>query len=356
MQTITIGNRQSYKFTKVLMNMIQDVGAIIFGGAVRDSIVHDYVAQQFYDAIKKDEEGMSLYALFEHGIIGYEDIPMERDAISELYNNSELYQDPECMPSLKDRFLIPNDIDCFMETRTKDLLIKNLKKEKGFSTRIVIEGPLDIYRIHIDTNIEGLEFTRLEIKLVPNHHLKEFIKYIGKTKYQIDIISRDSIIGISPPFGKVDFECNSLLLNNNNNISLSPLLTRYNSPLDSFEMLKRIINDIYQKKTTAVQKASYLRTHKMMQKGWTLIHQTDTVDIILTNKPKEKIIPECCTICHDDFENSEYRITRNCCASGIYHIACWEKTVDASRSKTCPLCRKHLDIEEYVIDRNIEFW
>ena len=65
--------------TCLIRNLIKRFDAIVFGGAVRDSILHSHASREFYKLSTRDK-----------------------------------YDDPTIHPELSDRFLLPTDIDIFI--------------------------------------------------------------------------------------------------------------------------------------------------------------------------------------------------------------------------------------------------
>jgi hypothetical protein len=86
-------SKNKYLFTRLLINKIIQHEGAVFGGAVRDHILHRYHADQFY---KKYD--------------------------------AALYNDPKVAPELSERFLVPKDIDFMIKIEKVDDFMKTLYK------------------------------------------------------------------------------------------------------------------------------------------------------------------------------------------------------------------------------------
>ncbi len=357
---VNYGTRERYQITKSFIPIIQGVGGFIFGGAVRDLILHDYAAGKFYQAsMQTDEEGEALYSLFEHGSVGFEDCEYDYLTYPDI-----LYQQEDYLPRLNDRFLVPNDIDCFMSTNSLEQLKSKLQQNNEFNVRIFRHGSLRIYIPDIDAAASHLKITRLII----THKLPKSIQFeiVGDPHFYIDVIHQENIGGLFPPFGNIDFECNSLLLTPTNDYIISPYLKnsfgRMLSPREKLDKVEDIIEDIEKKRAVVVSRVPLTRAKKMMDKDWEIVHYCDRdpflVDaldnaIILTQKP---IIDSKCSLCLDDFAEKDYRLKRPCCNAGVYHQNCWRDFMASNATKCCPLCRSNLEEFELSPQKTINLW
>jgi hypothetical protein len=278
---------------------------IIFGGYPRDSIIHDYHSKQYYAKI--DELGLSYI---------------------EARKN---YNKETFLPEHKDRLLCANDIDCYMPTETIELfdtiLKKNLleiKKKKlidfsRYTNTKDIPSDLILYRYTIGFVMSGI-LTNI-FNLAPTIQLD--IVHTDNTKFKL----------FKPPFAKLDFECNGLIMTNSDHqVILSDQLKAHNM-LDNFEKLQKIITKLCKYETDMVDFP--YKTHrllKMMTKGITIHNDHDL--LISTSVDEDDV----CVICLEKVK-SKSNIRRTCCRS-LYHIHCYSKMYSHKDfNHTCPTCR-----------------
>lgn len=313
-----------YKLTKAVAETILGLpGAEIFGGYVRDTILHDHHAKVFY--AKR--------------------------------THTDNYADPECLPETVDRLLVPNDIDCFMRTDDLPSLIKEIN-DSGLSVFSrsnttplsnyisgIQEGhPLSLTKLRV-----GLKMTGVLAQVVDTH-LKNIVIHV-------DVVHGKDIRGMDPPFGMVDFECNALILSKSGGIRVSDkMFTKHCTPLDRFEVLSRIVNDIKAKRAVGCVNVPGYRIQKMLSKGWVLVNNID----IGFSKGIELFPPaqvdkdDMCILCLAEFKKKP-ALKRGCCAAK-YHPRCYKNLVEhKSFGWHCPMCRDEIDSSE-VHKRTIKFW
>jgi hypothetical protein len=192
----SINSRYQWKLKSDAMAIIVDAHGTIFGGAVRDMVIHNHFARKFYDAV---------------------DDPVAA---------TDLYSDPTYRPDLADRLIVPKDLDVFIEEEHVDELLNRLtrrgfapvlhsKKDplKYLSESVLLEGEVEHrkYLLQCSTPIPrglrdkyGAELISLE-KAMDGQRDGFVMDLMVKSK----TCTRD----IKPPFGPVDFRCNSLLMN-----------------------------------------------------------------------------------------------------------------------------------------------
>ncbi len=293
-----------YNMTKDVANTILSLGpeVCIFGGYVRDSILHDHNAQQFYKTVKD---------------------PIDR---------VQLYNDVKYLPEFADRCLTPCDIDCFMSTSTIATLVKSLSDAK-YSVKVRTAKPLSEYHDGVDIT-NDLKITKMSVRFDMAPMLAAIVPYEIKSMcVDVDIVHAEDISGMQPPFGKIDFMCNALILREKN-INISPLVicTR-NDPFSVFEKLSSIIDGIKKKVTEPGDGKHSYRTDKMTSKGWTIELQHYTIKKgALFGKN------ETCLLCLDKIKGNGQCMKRSCCAS-IYHSTCFTNMTTHDNFKyKCPMC------------------
>jgi hypothetical protein len=311
MNTIVLTSREKYHFIQHIIKELQKFECFIFGGAARDLIYHDLMAEKFYESI--DEK--------------------------DLIEKRDLYQDPEFLPEFGGRFLLPNDIDVFMSTENVDKFIGNIRKDETFKIRVIKTGRLNIYMPELNSeNLTGLFIKRIEIYIRPSGYLKKLVRFEGDNKVEMDIIYKDDIHGYYPPFGKVDFECNSLLLSSTGDLMISPYLygqTTYKSPHLHVKKINEIIENI-------------------RKKGWDMVYKDVGFEYLLTLKQFEDC--DTCMFCLTEFEESDYKLQRKCCIKCIAHQKCWRDYVNSECKKECPLCTNPITDVELLRRRPINLW
>jgi len=171
--TLLNENKIKHQMLRQIQNFLIENGFCIYGGYVRDTIVHDYYAKKFY---KK----MGVYA------------------------DTKLYSDENFLPEYKGRLVVPKDIDCFFNGTSKDLIecIQKLTK-KGFD----VDKDFEVCRVY--PKFEGVDFVSTKIRL--SNYTLLGLKHIF---VKIDICHGTSV-GLKPPFGKLDMLCNAFLLTKN---------------------------------------------------------------------------------------------------------------------------------------------
>ena len=226
-------NSAKWKIFKELENIIHSSGLYIFGGYVRDKILHDYAARNFYTKyheMKKNKSNM-----FSEEFLSYED--------------------EKFLPEYKERTLLPKDIDTFgLEDSYAKLLLKlsehdfNVLEKKSDNKSMYTEWREDI-RASSSNRPEVLDRQRKQIKHVKlvlytkakfciNQilDLESFIFYIDVLyipgEKNIDIIKKYVNRGC-------DFYCNSLILNPENSYEI---YSAHNCSLNADLKLEKILS------------------------------------------------------------------------------------------------------------------
>lgn len=229
--------KKVYFLTREIATIIQSVGGSLFGGYVRDKILHDNTAKIFYKYCIDNEIDFSQY------------------------------NDKQFMPELKARFIIPKDIDCFMNTTTKDKLLVRLK-EDGYKIQIVQERKLNSYISFTD---DDLQITTIMVSF----KIPEVLRIIANIKTlphcYCDIVHTGNLSGREPPFGDVDFECNAMIMSPSGDLRISKNLEYENSkdPIVRLNKLNDIITDICKQTTHAVKPLPHRFEH-LMKKHWNI--------------------------------------------------------------------------------------
>lgn len=165
-QTVNLSKVKYLTMTKISELFIKK-GAIIFGGFVRDKLIHDHYASAYYN----EHEG--------------EDIK---------------YSDPNHSPETKHRLLVPKDIDLFIRGTEEHVEeIYSFIRSNGFMIEIKIQRK--IYGAFDNINQQ-----------------KIVIRTVNQFGFPPILIDVDVLFSsddkVKPPFKRLDLWCNSLLMDN----------------------------------------------------------------------------------------------------------------------------------------------
>jgi len=310
-------NKTKWKMMLAIESAILENGGNIFGGYVRDKIIHDSEADQFYDYMNKDGVAPGS-AEFQY-----------------KYNDLSLY--PDC----KGRCIIPSDIDCFMDFSSIKNMMETLKKKK-FELKVKKSGPANLYFFERsqDNNIASLDHTKLVVKF-DCHDLVNEMFCMFDFQIEVDIIhskSERNIDMYDVLSSNIDFECNSLIINSNNEYRLSKKIGKHLNPSEKIKKINEIINDIKMMKAIVVKENKnaipLYRWEKMINKGWK------------TSSPYFEIVKDIeydghCIICHGDIETSKFHI-KDCNCDARFHMGCYLNMNKHENFKSeCPMCKAH---------------
>ncbi len=306
-----------WKMMGEIKKLLQDAGGNIYGGFVRDQIIHDHHADYFYEYVNS--------------------LNMSDNDINDKYNS------PEFMPEHIDRCLLPSDIDCYMTTAALSQF-KNVElKKKHYSMRIKSSQKASFYFAEKNNNslLSELLHTKVTIYFNINRLLSTFLD-ITQIGVDMDIIHTDNNeIDMYKELSKnFDFECNALILNSNDEIQLPYSIGKYMTPYDKLKKINSIIEDIKQKKAVIIgnDTPASFRIAKMIKKGWQI--EAQPFQIIKLTEAYDGY----CVICHDDLEVNRLHIKdRNCDAR--FHLKCYLNMVRFENFKhECPLCKKYCNV------------
>lgn len=299
--------RQRYLALQEIVDTAIECGGVVFGGYVRDFILHEHAATQFYMKHTADE-----------------------------------YSDPSISPETIDRLLIPSDIDVRFETKMQYRQFRGILKQKLYQTtvsgldNIYIEGP-SIHHIKLRAQLTihpDQVVARLGIRggmamevITPELHRVLESMDINTPPIDIDVL----ITKKYPTFEKLDFQCNGLVMDKNG-ISLGSEL-RNGSPFGNFRTYSRVLDDIRAKRAVMIRFIDK-RWEKMAGKGWTMVG--DGIEKVHTE--------ECvCTLCLDDISiDCVYKFK---CCNAHYHPSCMGRIISQHILGTgkCPHCRADMN-------------
>ena len=311
-----------------LMEQIKDIAfqsdAYLFGGAVRDYHIHNHYARKFYDSCST---------------------PME----------SKKYGDLTYKPEFIGRLCLPNDLDFYMNTNKVDSFLQGLEDRylQTFnindpeSNKYKKNLPLDVYHIKLSVRFKT---NSILANILPSH----------KLSVNIDIIHTKNISLYQPPFGKIDVECNCLMISPKKEYVVSSSIIAANAPPeDKIEKLTAILKDITNKETHIVDRdCDPYRLIRMLNKGWKInasyvIFFKTPISELTDDKSEER-----CIICLDNMIDKTIQVKFTCC-NARWHRECLQKYLsnyDKSKLPKCPQCSKFTNItplDKVMINSNI---
>lgn len=316
--------RLLYNLHVNVANAILEHG-IIFGGYVRDTLLHNHNADKFYTKVCDEED------------------------VNTLYSDSKVY------PEYADRLLLPQDIDCYMTSGQLEKLVSYLKNSNRFALlkrRDIVCTSSNKYMVNLRGAPLGLMLTQLVVGLVHNPIYEGYLTSdIRHSKVYVDVLHAPNLEDREPPFGDMDFECNCLVMDKIGNVRLSSRLASifglHGYPLNQHQKLCQIVDDIVARKAEVVTAASFDRTSKMVTKGWKV--KDGTMSIMMCTED------EICPICFDDTKN-QMRIKATCCSSK-YHPQCFARFVsyDSGVPLACPTCRTFMP-RDGLLSMKVKMW
>ena len=323
-----IANKLRYRFMKDLSGRILKHGKI-FGGFVRDLIIHNHFAEKFYTEISE----------------------METEE-----NWSKLYNDTFFLPQYKDRLKLPNDIDCFMTTEELRKLSRALDKSNVYES---CERELNIgeYFLHAPVH---MKLTRLYVTLKHNPLYEGMLPSSVRMTVKVDVLhigTEHMVPDMEPPFANIDFECNALILEGNGVMRLSNQITKHSylgdSPFDQFNKLKSVVDDIIARVARPVKKANQFRVDKMFNNGWKIMDDKN-LEYMFTLFAEDDP-DDTCIVCCDTFSSISPQLKRSCC-NGRYHKHCFERLIENENfNGMCPNCRAPMP-KRNLVNRDVQMW
>ena len=337
--------RLEWKFKNQLINTIVATGGMVFGGAARDKYLHDSHATAFYSK----------------GTV-YKDV----------------YCDPSVMPHLSGRFLTPNDIDAYINKESHAKLLTALKKvcpsinevfkkdlHTYFPDTMVAAGRITHYRYSVQMMAISSPMLGCLIheigSVVGQRRGRDWLHILNEASSQSYIDLMVAVTGsvykaIDPPFGPVDFACNSLLLDRLGFRLSRHYATAGNDPVNHTKSFMQVLGQIDNKQAVLANLRWY-RVDKMEAKGWLIIGLYNEVERVKIEYSGH------CIICHSNVPHDHFKLK---CCDARYHPQCLHQAIveGATSMKTrneCIMCSTALNkiqedadrLEDYMADRGI---
>ena len=289
-------------------NHILSAGGSIYGGFVRDRIIHDHHADHFYENV--NNQGYT----FKH--------------------IQDLYADRNFLPEHVDRCLLPHDIDCFISDRNLVNFLKSLSKE--YTIKVKRSAPANIY-FGTHSGCSLLLHSKISVTFKVHKILKATVDLRPYT-VDLDVIHAHESVNIYKELSRnFDFECNSLIITPQNEFQLSHSISEFMNPFEKIKKIESIIADIRNKKAVMVNNPDsttgvpHHRIVKMILKGFRLESMSFEV---MTEKYEGY-----CIICHAEIDEKKHHIKdRNCDAR--CHSKCFIRMVEHEHFKNeCAICK-----------------
>lgn len=323
-------NRIEWLLKKNVMNAVVQEGGTVFGGAVRDFILHDSHAIEFY---KKSEN-------------------RDPTEIATLYRNRNY------LPELDGRFAVPNDVDA---TIHESRVVQLLERLRFMHFEIELLFQRDPKEYFPDLNIEPntVRHDRYVIHSFRKGSFKSVLQrvlphaLIGEVESDIELLM-NKIANLSrhrikldlmvstvplharqpePPFGNIDFQCNALLYDKRG-ISLSNELwpTSMFDPVSKAHHMKEIMEDIFHRRASVcfMSAPKEHRIRKMVKKGWSICSP-------LVKEMREESYDGHCIICQGSVHNQKH--FKLVCCDARYHIKCLRDAFEMGPSAMGKTCR-----------------
>lgn len=314
-----------YKISKHIVEILMTTSNfLIYGGYLRDNILHDHMASKFYT----------------------------RDSYPFLLNSSEsfaYYNDPKIDGDTSMRTLVPKDIDIVFHTFDDFTDFEKKLKAKGYKImtkfaendgKYFVDDPKDTLaqkerrKLFVTSNIGINDLSQYDAKLISKD-------YVSCTVI-LDITICDKYVPAS------DFLCNSLLLTSKGFIfrdhicavernffyeNVTTAIKDHEIDTMTLKEIQRQIacmEAVISKKDYGCPRIDKHRMQKMITKGWQLIYRNP---LGCLSQIKEKDEVDICMICRDDFEEVSNvpgfdrlydGVKFDCCQCG-YHPKCLTK-------------------------------
>lgn len=301
-------NKTKWKLINYIIRHIVESDGVVFGGAVRDTIRHNYCSTRFY---KKHNNDMDKY----------DDVEFDVENI--------------------DRLLVPRDIDCYFKSKEDfEEFRDNLGKDNYF-----VDSCSSAYNEVCET------FSKTKLYIKPKMHkllyymLKDAGVDLSTLRVEVDVMWLNNGVELSHPFEAMDFDVNCLIFDKHSTAvdengkyttygEYMPRLNQWaqdgiNNAYEHSKKLHDIIENIIKKKAVIINHMRP-RVAKMIDKGWRIVDSKTFQPLVAI--PKD----EPCLICLSDVTHANHYM-RKCC-NAHYHDKCLQKVLASCTS--CPQCRK----------------
>ncbi len=298
--------RAKYILENTILKFLINKNFTIFGGAVRDMIIHDEYSTRFYDDESKDRK---------------------------------LFDDPLYDKETIGRLVVPNDIDAFFVGTKEEVskIVNELcdKERLRFSNNGNAGYPLNIFG-----NSDEIKLKRYTFYIPAN-------SYIGVSiEMNVDIVYT-SLKNILPPFKIADLKCNCLLqdqtgirLSNHTGVyAMDALSGTYKAKKIEIGIINDIINfktqlchpnilnelddePSFGEKEIDFRFRRIYRLLNMIERGWTITDEIDIdIEVYVEESNEDTIV---CLVCQENIQLNfdDICIKLKCCGC-IIHKQCF---------------------------------
>jgi hypothetical protein len=290
----------AYKVTKKIADIVLGTNGSIFGGYVRDTILHDHAARKFYRAHPKATAAQ--------------------------------YQDESISPETKDRLIVAKDIDCcfenagdfnrFIDAVTKKYPLVEIRKQR--IVRIAYTIPAPHYRVHLKFQLSDRRLVKFIRASFPVDIPESAITVNENMTSLIPDVHMDVVISTAPPtFGKLDYECNGLILKGDTIMLSSDIPAN-----DPVKYMLKVIDDIKDHRAVGVGFTGHRLKKMLSRKEWTICES-------FIERPMDtggECLMCMCTV------SKEEALKLECCAA-IYHVACMNRALLEDRTGMIDKCQ-----------------
>lgn len=339
-------HRLHWLLTRSFIETVAESGGVVFGGAVRDWILHDHNSKLFYRFFWAQPE--------------YE------GASDELVN--EKYRDTSFHPESVDRLVIPRDIDIVVRMSAFDKLTENLERMGFHLDRIYLEQPVDEYlfqktgiptgSIHheryfvngvnpeFDAKVlsQFAEVIQHDVNKVMNKLFASLL--LPKLVTDVIVINDDHCNISIGPVGRLDFDVNSLVWDASG-LHTSSLYMKRKNPLNCSTQLQDIVDNIINKKAVILMcprddRLEHInrRIRKLLTTGWTINLSRFLQNVIIeSDKELYTGVCMCCQVPFSEFEGRYFKM--RCCEGRCHSVSCMLQIIKnhCKIRHTCPVCR-----------------
>ena len=355
-------NKHKYFTQQKIFTLLIESGAGIFGGFIRDYLIHKYGSNSFYYFMNNKSSYLC------------ENIPLfycnEKFHPESYQNRNSISADIDTVMNMKifehflstlDSFNIKYNYTIFNNFKKYIEIIDNQNQiSKYIKFKIIIDNPFDINNFQTFSNFKNIGNN------VSFHKYNTSIVQLDILICKDDLSIKDTIENIT---SNSDFYCNSLYIFNDT-LSISKNILKNLKEEPSFESLYEnnikknldifLKKNIYTKEVIEIVKKQIFekiamplnlskkieyRMSKMKSKGFRILINHNIFEYLSCKD-------EICLLCRSDTLNENNIIKFKCCNS-FYHEECLIEYVKKLEIKKCFLCSKNIDSEMFKYIFNI---
>ena len=304
-----------YKINKHIVDILMTTkDFVIYGGYLRDNILHHYMASMFY----------------------------ENDVLLAAHDRWNYYNDPKVDSRTSMRTLVPKDIDIVFQSLEAYTIFEEKLKEKCYIIKTKIEDP------YHDQDKDRHTTQRLKIFISSNAgvtFLSSCDPRLICKEYASVVVTID--VTISSTYTPTsDFLCNSLMLTSHGFIwkdfvyqSVTSSIEIVDKKVSFLKEIERQIRNMeavsYQTDCSGPVHVQKHRMEKMVKKGWRIIFENSKGRLSQITQEQEI---EVCMVCREDFKEVNNvpgysklydGVAFGCCKCG-YHPRCLTKLLENS--------------------------